>query len=239
MKITRKQNAASGNSIAVSDKLRIDHSDVQTWFSEPISSRIDQVKDLRKLDYLNDVNTVLLVDGFAESNYVQERLRDEIPGISLIVPEDAGLAVRKGAMIFEHNPDVVAARVMYGVAVNITFDEKKHPSEVKQLYTDEWCVFNRFKIYVNANEEISVDREVVRHFIAFAKETLIRVYRTKSDKPINTTEAGCERLVTFRINNTDSVSLSDQRIEVHFMFGRTELLIKVKRSLTGEEKHLP
>ncbi|KAH3748383.1 hypothetical protein DPMN_182828 [Dreissena polymorpha] len=241
MEIARKRNAASGKSIGQSDKLRINQSDVKTLFSEPVSSLIDHIKDFRKLDTVNDINTVLLVGGCSESTYVQQRLRDELPGITLIVPEDAGLAVLKGAVLFGHNPSIVASRVMahtYGIAVNNYFDEKKHPSELITLYKGKCFAINCFEIYVKVNEEIRVDQEVVRYFKPADRQSHIEVYRTMSDKPEYTIEPGCELLGKLEINSTDSVPLTDQRIEVHFMFGHTELLIKVKNVHTGEETTL-
>ncbi|KAH3748296.1 hypothetical protein DPMN_182734 [Dreissena polymorpha] len=242
MEIARKRNAASGDSgNRESDKLRINQSDVKTWFSEPVSSLIDHIKDFRKFDTVNDVNTVLLVGGFAESTYVQERLRNELPGITLIVPEDAGLAVLKGAVLFGHNPSIVASRVMshtYGVSANDPNDENKHKPEVTFFYENKWYARNCFNIFVKANEEISVDHEIVRSFKVHSKHSRCQVYRTMSDKPEYTTEPGCELIGILEINSTDSVTLTDQSIEVHFMFGHTELLIEVTNLHTGKKQTL-
>jgi activator of 2-hydroxyglutaryl-CoA dehydratase len=46
-----------------------------------------------------------MVGGFSECELVQDAIRDKIrSSITLIIPEEAGLAVLKGAVLFGHQP---------------------------------------------------------------------------------------------------------------------------------------
>ncbi|WAR14096.1 HS12A-like protein, partial [Mya arenaria] len=116
------------------DKLKIDTTVVQSWFKRPIDLLIQHLKSLLAEPKITSVRTVILVGGFGESPYVQERFRNELAGVRLIVPADAGLVVLKGAVRFGHNPSIVSSRIMkytYGTEVYAIFDEKKHPDEKK------------------------------------------------------------------------------------------------------------
>ncbi|WAR26408.1 HS12A-like protein [Mya arenaria] len=98
-----------GDSVIVKggDKLRVEPDIVRTWFDGPIDNLIGHVKNLLKEPKLIAVQTVVLVGGFGESAYVQEKLRCEILDKRLIVPAEAGLAVLKGSVMFGQNPAII------------------------------------------------------------------------------------------------------------------------------------
>ncbi|XP_060603716.1 heat shock 70 kDa protein 12B-like [Ruditapes philippinarum] len=103
-----------------SDKLRLDVSIVRGWFEAPLNEIVAHVKHLlveRKMKY---VQRILLVGGFGECQLVHEEMKRNIPNKTIIIPNEAGLAVLKGAVRFGHMPNVVSSRVMkytYGVSV--------------------------------------------------------------------------------------------------------------------------
>ncbi|WAR26406.1 HS12A-like protein, partial [Mya arenaria] len=123
-----------GESVIVKrDKLRVEPEIVRTWFDGPIDNIIGHVQNLLRESTLRAVQTVVLVGGFGESAYVQERMRAAIPDKRLIVPAEADLAVLKGAVRFGHNPAIITSRVMkytYGVEANCQYDEKIHSEDV-------------------------------------------------------------------------------------------------------------
>ncbi|WAR14072.1 HS12A-like protein [Mya arenaria] len=220
------------------DKLKIDTTIVLSWFKRPIDLLIQHLKTLLAEPKIKSVRTVILVGGFGESPYVQERIRNEIAGVRLIVPADAGLVVLKGAVRFGHNPTIVSSRIIkytYGTSVNVTFNEKKHPEERKVWINGEWQVPNYFKVYARVNTQVRVDKQMTRKSCPYGGKSLLSVYRTTNENPEYTTEDGCELLGEIELENSMDIPFEKQICEDTFMFGDTELLVKTKNTVTGKE----
>lgn len=67
---------------------------------------------------LIDVKKILMVGGFSESCIFQEALRDAFPNCQVVVPEEAGLAVLRGAVLLGFYSGTKPCRVSrhtYGV----------------------------------------------------------------------------------------------------------------------------
>ncbi|XP_053384646.1 heat shock 70 kDa protein 12B-like [Mercenaria mercenaria] len=87
----------SGKMSVTGDKLRVDNSIVKSWFDGPVNSMIGHVKGILAEPKMKDVKLMLLVGGFGESHYVQDRMKNEFGSKHVIIPEEAGLGVLKGA----------------------------------------------------------------------------------------------------------------------------------------------
>ncbi|KAH3748380.1 hypothetical protein DPMN_182825 [Dreissena polymorpha] len=236
--VNKRQSDGQAGS-ALGDWLEIESCEVKAWFKQPISSLIEHVKELRKDKQIRDIKNIVLVGGFAESAFVKDRFRNEFSGLTLIVPDAAGLAVLRGAVLYGHNPGIVSSRVMshtYGISLYNDFDGSKHPLEKRILVYGKLRVANCFQIFVRVNESIAVVHEVTHTTIPVdnTTETSFCVYRTLSENPMYTTDPGCELLGKLRIKNIANVPLHDQKHIVTFMFGHSELLVKVKHTLTGD-----
>lgn len=113
------------------DKLRLDVSIVQDWFEAPINEIVAHVQHLLAEIKMKNVQRILLVGGFGECQLVHDNLKRNIPNKSIIIPNEPGLAVLKGAVRFGHMPNVVSSRVMkytYGVSV-VTVDDTESLSD--------------------------------------------------------------------------------------------------------------
>ncbi|WAQ98304.1 LOW QUALITY PROTEIN: HS12B-like protein, partial [Mya arenaria] len=91
-----------GNLTWTAGKLRINCEFVRGWFKDTCDNTVKNVRDLFKQPAMLSCKTILLVGGFAESPVLQQAFRDNFPDMRLIVPEEAGLAVLKGAVLFGH-----------------------------------------------------------------------------------------------------------------------------------------
>ncbi|XP_052819969.1 heat shock 70 kDa protein 12B-like [Mya arenaria] len=219
------------------DKLKIDETLVQSWFKGPIDLLIQHINSLLSGQKRKRMHTVILVGGFSESPYVQQRLRKELHGARVIIPADAGLAVLKGAVMFGHNPSIVSSRIMkytYGTEVLRSFDENKHQAEQKIWMQGKWKVDNCFDVFVRVNEEVRVDQQVTRECTPNSEISLTHIYRTTKQNPEYTTDPGCELLGTVQLENSTDIPFREQVIETTFMFGDTELRIKMKNTTTGK-----
>ncbi|WAR14058.1 HS12A-like protein [Mya arenaria] len=232
-----------GNSITTrgKDKLKIDTTVVQSWFKRPIDLLIQHLQSLLAEPKMESVRSVILVGGFGESQYAQGRIRNELAGVRLIVPPDAGLVVLKGAVRFGHNPAIVSSRIMkhtYGTKINQRFDDKKYPDEKKVWIDGEWWMPECFDVYVRVNEEVRVDQQVTKMIFPFKAFVLTSVYRTTKENPEYTIDPACELLGTIQLENSADIPYRLQKIETTFMFGDTELFVKQKNTTSGKEAYM-
>ena len=94
------------------DKLRIDPDVIKSLFDETINNIISLVEDVLRKTVANDVPLLLLVGGFAECQLVQSAMKKTFPNKRILIPEDAGLSVLKGAVLFGHKLDYITSCVM-------------------------------------------------------------------------------------------------------------------------------
>lgn len=213
------------------DKLRIDSSVMEQWFDEPIGQLVDHVAAILQDETVSNINTVLLVGGFGESQYVQQRIKDGIGHRKLVVPGEAGLAVLKGAVRFGHDSTIVESRVLsytYGMRVKALFDESKHPTSKLVIENGQKVVYNSFKVFVKANEQVNIGTETTMEvFRGQNTKRQIFVYRTPNPDPVFTTDDGCEKLGNLIIDfQQDTREVS--KFDITFVFGGTELRVKTE-----------
>jgi molecular chaperone DnaK (HSP70) len=92
------------------------------------------VKDALIKPTAKNAPLLLLVGGFAECPLVQAAMKRNFPNKRIIIPEEAGLSVLKGAVLFGHKPDYIASRVMrfsYGADIVELFDPENHEEHRK------------------------------------------------------------------------------------------------------------
>ncbi|KAH3808091.1 hypothetical protein DPMN_136441 [Dreissena polymorpha] len=90
-------------------------------------------------------------------------IQKAVPGIQVIVPEVAGLAVLKGAVMFGNKPDIISSRVMnytYGIGGSEFYYETKQPA-VKKIYENgKWKVEKAVVIFARVDDEVLVNSKM-------------------------------------------------------------------------------
>ncbi|XP_045169647.2 heat shock 70 kDa protein 12A-like [Mercenaria mercenaria] len=230
----------------IGDKLRIDASIVINFFEILVNSMIAHVKEVLSEKEMKQVDTIVLVGGFAESELVHEEMRKKIQNKRIIFPDESGLVVLKGAVHFGHIPDIITTRVMpftYGIDITRPFKEEKHAQSKKTNVHGKDMVKDLFEVNVRAGDEIKLGQEYSSRFKLsedISKATSVRVYRSTNKERKYVTDDDCKLLGKIRINSSEGKNLKDRHITVTLVFGDTELLVKVKIFETGKEftKHI-
>ena len=93
------------------DKPRMEAQLTKSLFDESCKKILDHMHQFFRHPSVNDVSSILLVGGFAESPMLQEAVREAFSELKIIVPQDAGLAVLKGAVLYGHQPKAISCRV--------------------------------------------------------------------------------------------------------------------------------
>ena len=80
----------------------------------------------------NSVDAIILVGGFSESELIYKSLKDTFQNIKILNPDECGLSVLKGAVMYGFQPQQIAERVSrysYGFSIRQQFDPEIHRSE--------------------------------------------------------------------------------------------------------------
>ncbi|KAH3876117.1 hypothetical protein DPMN_039398 [Dreissena polymorpha] len=198
---------------------------------------VNHISRVLKEERMKDVGLIVLVVGFAESPYVQQRNLQKLPEKQLIVAGEAGLAVLKGAVMFGQKPDmfhpelwITRMGLVYGL------DMTRKDILQKGKYTETGNGWSSFHIYVRANDDAPVDSKVTHNFTLSDNPDYVVIHRTQNEDPIFTTD--CDILGTLAIDAENGIPLIEQKIQVTFMFGDTDLHVLCTHVNTGIVKTL-
>ncbi|GLZ78688.1 hypothetical protein Afil01_34950 [Actinorhabdospora filicis] len=199
----------------------------------------------RQIEDAGEVASVLLVGGFAQSAYLEQRLRRyvEANGCNLVVPPNPSAAVLLGAVHYALTPDVVVARCSrytYGVSTNLPVEDG-FAGDLTRKWRDEWgqdMVADRFSIFVRRGDIVPVGENVVRHYWPIKpKQTSmdVTVYIAEDREPRYVDERGCVKLgtITADLSKVAALPRDDQNVEVTMSFGGTEVVVDAKVVRTG------
>ena len=214
------------------DKIRMEANLTKALFDESCKKIVDHLHQLFKLPNVKDVSFILLVGGFAESPMLQEAVREAFRNKKVIVPQDAGLAVLKGAVLYGHEPKTISARVCkytYGIRTRTIFNKDIHPQSKKVSSVKGDRCRDSFDVHVSVGQLIKVGEPQVkrRYHVAEADQTKMGfpIYTSNEREPMFTTDAGCTRLGTLTLHMPNISKGKDRGASVHMTFSGTEITV--------------
>ncbi|KAH3712391.1 hypothetical protein DPMN_072091 [Dreissena polymorpha] len=83
----------------------------RSFFDASISSIVLHLDDLLHKPENADVEAILMVGCYSESPLLQQTIRKKFNDLKVVIPNEAGLAVLKGAVIYGHDSTVIRERV--------------------------------------------------------------------------------------------------------------------------------
>ncbi|XP_053485243.1 heat shock 70 kDa protein 12B [Ictalurus furcatus] len=233
--------------------LRLTAEATNELFQPTISKIIKHIEDLMEKEEVKNVRFLFLVGGFAESPMLQRAVQNALgQRCRIIIPQDVGLTILKGAVLFGLDPTVVRVRrcpLTYGVGVLNRFVEGRHPSE-KLLIKDgrHWCtdILDRF---VCTDQSVALG-EVVRRSYTPARvgqrKIIINIYCCTSDDVVYITDAGVRKCGTITLDlpepeagaissSTNGAALERREIRATMQFGDTEIKVTAIDMDTGRQ----
>ncbi|NWU14414.1 HS12B protein, partial [Cephalopterus ornatus] len=195
---------------------------------------------LLKKPEVQGVKFLFLVGGFAESPVLQRAVQAAFgPSCRVIVPQDVGLTILKGAVLFGLDPSVVRVRrspLTYGVGVLNKFVEGKHPRE-KLLVKEgrNWCT-DVFEKFVSVDQSVALGEVVQRSYCPARpgqRRTLINIYCSARDDVLYITDPGVRHCGTISLqldgdagdNGDTSPARGRREIRASMQFGDTEIKV--------------
>ncbi|CAH1263872.1 HSPA12A [Branchiostoma lanceolatum] len=204
---------------------------------EPVLDQITaHIRSLLASPKVTNIKTIFLVGGFADSPLLWEAVAGAVSDIEVrvLVPEEASLAVIKGAVLFGRNPDAIQERVSartYGARSMTEFKEWVHPPEKKvvahglALATD---IFNRF---VGVDEVVGLHYSRSINFRAVRdnqRSATVYLFSTSDRNPKFTTDHGMSLCGRVHVDMPDTRGGRERIIEVKFTFGGTEIDVQAE-----------
>lgn len=224
------------------DKIRVDADVFKTFFQGPVKSVVDHVRKLLQEPEVRGCSAIVMVGGFSESPMLQENIRSNFQRLNIIIPDEAGLAVLKGAVIYGHSPTTIAERVCkytYGVKTSHgKSDNCKHPPAKTSTTSDGTIMCNNiFDIHVKEGETVTVGKALEEQsYIPVSDDQTaltFNIFATSSRNPHFTTEPGCQNIGTLSVPLPIEQG-KKRSVGTSMKFGGTEIEVKVVNKSTGE-----
>uniref|UniRef100_A0A8C5J2K8 Heat shock protein family A (Hsp70) member 12A n=1 Tax=Junco hyemalis TaxID=40217 RepID=A0A8C5J2K8_JUNHY len=212
--------------------LRMSPDAMNALFKPTIDQIVQHLSEVFDKPEVTNVKFLFLVGGFAESPLLQQAVQSAFGSrCRVIIPQDVGLTILKGAVLFGLDPAVIKVRrspLTYGVGVLNRFVEGKHPPE-KLLVKDgtRWCtdVFDKF---ISADQSVALGETVTRSYTPAKPSQLvivINIYSSEQDNVSFITEPGVKKCGTLRLDltGTDASVPNRREIKTLMQFGDTEI----------------
>lgn len=209
-------------------------------FTKPVDHVKGHLQRLLQEPTTNGTEVIIMVGGFSDSPMLHQPIKERYPGINVIKPEEAVLAVLKGAVMFGHNSTIISPRICkltYGLQMRLPFDKRKHPQSSKVTSADgsEWCK-NIFSKHVEIDQPVRLGETSpeVHYYPAHKDSTTmtINVYESTEKNPKFVTDIGCKLAGSLQIPLT---GLGDHRpVSVQMRFGGTEIEVECTEKSTKQ-----
>ncbi|XP_073439484.1 heat shock 70 kDa protein 12B isoform X3 [Dendrobates tinctorius] len=216
--------------------LRMSSEAMNELFQPTIQQIVQHIGDLVNKPEVSGIKYLFLVGGFAESPMLQNAVQSAFSEVCrVIIPQDVGLTILKGAVLFGLDPTVVRVRrspLTYGVGVLNKFVEGKHPKEKLLLKEGKnWCtdIFDKF---VSVDQSVALGDIVQRSYCPARlgqRKIIINIYCSSSDDVVYITDAGVRKCGTINLDlpdiNEENGKILRREIKASMQFGDTEIKV--------------
>lgn len=220
-------------------KLQIPVDIFRELFYQTINGIVEHIEQIYKEPRMDSADTILMVGGFSECELVHQEIKKRFSDKKVIVPDDAGLSVLKGAVIYGHSPRAISARVArrtYGIQSWPQFREGIHPPSKRVMINGVPRCRDVFFKYVEIGQQIEVGHRISQIFMALTSSQDFlecTVYTSTSPNPQFVDDPSCTHAGILRVpfENRDK---EDERREIEetMVFGETELRV-IARDLSN------
>lgn len=216
------------------DKLRINASTFESFFTPTCRKVVKHVQNLLQSSKAEGVEFILMVGGFSESPVLQDAIKNAFsPKYRVVIPQEAGLTVLRGAVLFGNDPDVIDCRIAqrtYGIATTRLFDSKIHKASKKIRVNGEDRCQHLFSRHVRKDDELYLNVAQAEKTYTPIKvdQTSMRIslYKSTNDNTMYIDDPGCDYLGEFDVPMTDTSGGLNREVKVWLLFGDTEIEVK-------------
>ncbi|XP_060065171.1 heat shock 70 kDa protein 12A-like [Ylistrum balloti] len=217
------------------NKMHIGLEKCTEFFSEAMSGTMSHVLEVMN----DDITTVVLVGGFSESSLVQAQFEEMFPNKVIVCPQDPGLAVLKGAVLYGFDSHVIKSRVMkytYGIELNKVFEPKLHSPQNKFWCptNNQWYCCKCFDPFFMAEQEVEVGSIVTKFYSPGPNQNVVEITVYASFQlPTYVNEPSCFKIGKITVKRPAQGWNPQALLQVDVMFGGTEFTVKVSDTCQG------
>lgn len=220
------------------DKILLDVAHVKKLIENEILQIIAVLKATVE-NILDELSYIILVGGFAESKFLLKKFKNGFQKIKVITPEEPGLAVLKGAVLFGQNPESINTRILrltYGIEINNPYEIGVHSESRKVM--NPWGVLvctNCFYVLIKRNESVKKGKSIPFQFNTckpYQESIDFNFYSATTDNPMYVDDAACSLVgnVSIEIPNP---SIKTLKFTVNFVFGDTTIKLIIEDVSSG------
>ena len=220
--------------------LRISSETVDEMYSHIMSGIENHVKGLLRENSVSTVSKLFLVGAFGESGYTQELFTSQFSkDIDIYTPEEAGMCVMKGAVLFGHDTSAITGRISrfnYSIEEWVAFRPKKHDPKRKVTINGTERV-HRLETLIKRGQRINIDDVVTttrQHNHPSNTCAHLILFCTENDETDDPKHPSVTRLEKITVDSPD-VSNKDRKMKVSLRFGQTDILFKAIDVDSGNE----
>ena len=206
---------------------------VNELFQDSLDQITAHIKSLMKRPKLRDIQYIFLVGGFAESSRLQRSIKDEFSNetLSVLIPEEASLAVVRGAVAFGRDPSSICQRICrftYGVGSYLPFEPGIHREDLRVESDGMVLCKHILQVWAEAGEVIGhneIWKETYTPIITNQKGIIFEFYKSSRRKIKYTDEDGVEKCGCLVIEMPDMTGDKARSVDLEVIFGGTEIRV--------------
>ena len=236
----RKMSEVNGKVIIKAGFVRCNAEIAKELFSSTCNAIVDHVLNILHQTAAKGADQILMVGGFCESPMLQDAIQTAFPEMRVIIPQEGGLAVLKGAVIFGHIPKTIAARVCrytYGIKMYREFREGIDPSAKKHVVSGVAKCRGAFHKLAEVGQMISETDKMegisLQPATSTDKALTLKVFASPEKDPEFVDDPGCMLLGEVVVDCVDKYG-KQTTVHTSLVFGGTELEIRATLKSTGE-----
>lgn len=225
----------------VGDKMRVDAEIARGLFKVTCDVITEHMSVILREPGVEGTSTILMVGGFSESAMLRGAVKKKFADMRVVMPQEAGLSVLKGAVQYGFNPHIITSRVCkftYGIETLDNFDDRKHPQS-KQIFISGKSYCNHcFSKHVEIGQSVTVGEATKeRNYWPIRedqKSMRLAVYVSEDRKPQFISDPSCTYLGELTVDLPDEAEKKERNVGVKLIFGGTELSVEARVVKTGE-----
>ncbi|XP_061163321.1 heat shock 70 kDa protein 12B-like [Saccostrea echinata] len=220
------------------NKLRFSADFAKQLFTSITDQIVEYIRLILMQPEVQNINRFLLVGGFSESPMVQHAIKANFPDKRLIIPQEAGLAVLKGAVLFGHRPKTIKSRVIkysYGVKTTPVFDPMVHDPKRRCIIDGVDRCQNVFSCFMKSGTAVEVEHEIEKKYQTnevFQQTVPLELFFSIKEDPKYIDEPCVQKLWKMDINIPHPCE-NPRKVKVLYIFGDTELRVTAVEMDTG------
>lgn len=214
------------------DKLIMKEDIFFNLFKPTTDKIIEHLRDI--LETEENISSLLLIGGFAESYFLQKEIRSHFGTKNIIIPNEASLSVLKGSVLFGHNRGVVKSRILkcsYGLECSHDFVKGLH--DISKMYTNKSGILKCRDVFgsiAKMGDSVDLDTVSPERYLLVDEPNLdlakVSIYiSTINDSPRYITEDGCRKIGYIEIPLQGDRTSLNRKIYFSLKFGDTEVKV--------------